>query len=77
MHGVNDFVVDSGYGEDSYETWRLLGGCQGPDEPIDPGSVCEMGTCSVAPVEWCFHSGGHEWPSFAPAEMWKLFEATP
>lgn len=75
MHGVNDFLIAPSYGQDSYETWRWLGGCQGPDEPVAPGSICEMGTCSLAPVEWCFHSGGHVWPSVAPAEMWALFQA--
>jgi polyhydroxybutyrate depolymerase len=55
--------------------WIDRATCKLPTMPTPP-SPCVAYTCPTdAPVHYCQHAGGHEWPSFASAAAVAFFES--
>jgi hypothetical protein len=60
------------------EYWIAVNGCNEEEthEEVDPCVVYE-GCDSDFPVQYCEHSGGHDWPDFASDAIWDFFKSLP
>jgi poly(3-hydroxybutyrate) depolymerase len=73
-HGTNDDIVGYSSGEAARDVWIETNGCDATTMPIDP-SPCVSYQCSEAPLTWCSHTQGHEWPDFASRAVWDFFQS--
>jgi len=79
VHGSNDntFPVESIKPTRDY--WIAINGCNKGEtkEGVDPTCEAYGGCDSDFPVQYCEHSGGHEWPDFASSAIWDFFQNLP
>jgi len=73
-HAPNDNLVSFSSAEAARDVWLSTNGCGTTTMPVSP-SPCVAYDCSDAPVHWCVHNEGHEWPSFAEKAMWAFFSS--
>ena len=73
-HASNDPTVSFASGEAARDIWLKTNGCGTTTMPISP-SPCVAYQCSKAPVNWCVHTEGHVWPSFASKGVWAFFSS--
>jgi len=73
-HGSADEVVLLAEGEETRDEWLSTNECSDTSEAagLDP---CVAYEGCARDVHWCQHTGGHEWPDFAPAAIWDFFAA--
>jgi poly(3-hydroxybutyrate) depolymerase len=71
-HATNDNLVSYSSGQAARDVWIKTNGCGTTSEPTSP-SPCVAYTCAKAPLRWCPHTQGHEWPSFASKGVWGFF----
>lgn len=71
-HGTGDNVVPYSSGQASRDHWVAANGCSTRTQPVGSG-VAYQGCAAGSPVRWVAYSGAHEWPRFAPAEIWSFF----
>jgi poly(3-hydroxybutyrate) depolymerase len=77
-HATDDPVVPFSESEKSLEHWLHANGCerQGPRpvDPAAPGCVAYRGCAPGRPVVWCPRPwGGHAWPDYGAAAVWRFF----
>lgn len=73
-HATNDSLVSFSSGQAARDVWLKTNGCSTTTMPTSP-SPCVAYQCSKAPVVWCSHTEGHEWPSFASRGVWSFFSS--
>jgi poly(3-hydroxybutyrate) depolymerase len=73
-HATNDNLVRYPSAEAARDVWLKTNGCGMTTMPTSP-TPCVAYECSKAPVHWCVHTEGHEWPSFASKGMWAFFSS--
>ena len=73
-HASNDPTVSFASGQAARDIWLKTNGCGTTTMPISP-SPCVAYQCSKAPVNWCVHTEGHVWPSFASKGVWAFFSS--
>jgi poly(3-hydroxybutyrate) depolymerase len=74
-HAPNDDLVQFSWAEDARDVWLSTNGCGTATTPTSP-SPCVAYDCPAdAPVHWCVHDEGHEWPSFAAEGIWAFFSS--
>jgi poly(3-hydroxybutyrate) depolymerase len=72
-HGTNDDLVPYSSAQSARDVWLRINGCGTATTPTSP-SPCVAYQCPAnAPVHWCVHNEGHEWPSFAAQGIWAFF----
>ncbi len=79
IQGTNDKAVPLGMIKPSRDYWIAINSCtkENTDAGIDP-SCTAYGNCDPQfPVQYCEHTGGHEWPDFASTAMWSFFKSLP
>lgn len=72
-HATNDDLVQYSWAEDARDTWLRTNGCSTTTTPTSPGPCVAYECPEDAPVHWCVHEEGHEWPSFAADGIWAFF----
>ena len=76
MHGSEDTIMPVESTAPSRYYWIAINSCskEETEEGFDP--VCDVySSCdSDFPVEYCEHSGGHDWPDFASDPIWDFFK---
>jgi polyhydroxybutyrate depolymerase len=73
-HASNDPTVSFASGQAARDIWLKTNGCGTTTSPVSP-SPCVAYQCTKAPVTWCVHTEGHEWPSFASKGVWAFFSS--
>jgi polyhydroxybutyrate depolymerase len=74
-HGTNDDLVPYSSAQSARDVWLRINGCGTATTPTSP-SPCVAYQCPAnAPVHWCVHNEGHEWPSFAAQGIWAFFSS--
>jgi poly(3-hydroxybutyrate) depolymerase len=73
-HATNDNVVSYSSGQAARDVWIKTNGCGTTTMPTSP-SPCVAYQCSKAPLHWCVHTMGHEWPNFASKAVWEFFQS--
>jgi polyhydroxybutyrate depolymerase len=53
--------------------WWMRNRCQAGTTPVPPASCVAYGCPAGAPVHYCRHPGGHEWPEFGTEAAWAFF----
>lgn len=71
-HGSADDVVPLSEGTGARDTWLNMNGCSETAAATEPSPCVAYEGCE-RDVHWCEHTGGHEWPSFAPGAIWSFF----
>lgn len=73
----DDPIVATAQVESSRDWWLRASGCQASTRPVGPASCVAYANCAGEyPVHWCLEKGGgHTWPSFAGAAIWRFFAA--
>ncbi len=79
IHGGNDTVTPPGMIKPTRDYWMAINGCKKEETSEGVDSSCDAyGDCDTDfPVQYCEHSGGHEWPDFASDAIWYFFENLP
>jgi len=79
MHGSNDTVVPPTMIKPSRDYWIAINSCnkEETNEGVDPICVEYEGCDSGFPVQYCEHSGGHEWADFEGDAIWEFFKNLP
>ncbi len=84
--GENDPIVDLALAHQVRDAMTARSACaataqSAPVTPCPPMTSCMCssfdGCAAGFPVTYCQHSGGHDYPPFATAELWRLFRALP
>jgi len=59
--------------------WIAINSCKKEEtnEGVDPECEAYEGCDTKFPVQYCEHSGGHEWPDFAGDAIWDFFKNLP
>jgi hypothetical protein len=73
-HATNDNLVSYSSGQAARDVWIKTNGCSATTTPTSP-SPCVAYTCTKAPLHWCSHTQGHEWPNFASKGLWTFFQS--
>jgi poly(3-hydroxybutyrate) depolymerase len=79
INGGNDTWLPPGMARPSRDYWAAINSCkkEETDEGVNP-SCDAYGSCDTKfPVQYCEHSGGHEWPEFAGDAIWSFFKGLP
>lgn len=74
VHASNDPTVSFASGQAARDIWLKTNGCTTMTTPTTP-SQCVAYQCSKAPVDFCVHTSGHVWPSFASKGVWEFFKS--
>jgi poly(3-hydroxybutyrate) depolymerase len=72
-HAPNDDLVPYSSAEAARDGWLRTNGCGTATTPTLPGPCVAYDCPATAPVHWCAHDEGHEWPSFAAEGIWAFF----
>lgn len=72
-HAPNDDLVQYSWAESARDNWLSTNGCGTDTEPTAPSPCVAYDCPQDAPVHWCSHDEGHEWPSFGPEAIWGFF----
>ena len=73
-HGKGDDTVELSQGEDAVARWKYTNECDDTTTPTGANNCVGYDGCT-RDVQWCEHSGGHEWPGFAGGAIWEFFAA--
>jgi poly(3-hydroxybutyrate) depolymerase len=73
-HAPNDDIVNYSSAQSARDVWLSTNGCGTTTTPTSP-NPCVAYECADAPVHWCIHNEGHEWPSFAAEGIWAFFSS--
>jgi len=79
MQGANDTTTPPGSTCPTRDYWIAINSCEkgetseGVDATCDAYSGCDTNF----PVQYCEHTGGHEWPDFATEAIWNFFSSLP
>ena len=78
-HGSNDTVVPPTMVKPGRDYWIAVNGCnkEKTREGVDPICVEYKGCDCGYPVQYCEHSGGHEWADFEGDAIWNFFSSLP
>jgi hypothetical protein len=77
IQGTNDTYVPLGMTKPTRDYWIAINSCtkdethEGADESCAAYADCDP----QFPVQYCEHTGGHEWPAFASTAMWRFFNS--
>jgi poly(3-hydroxybutyrate) depolymerase len=71
-HGSADATVVLSEGKSALARWRTTNGCSAESEDTSPSPCVAYKGCARE-LHWCEHTGGHEWPDFAPGAIWDFF----
>jgi poly(3-hydroxybutyrate) depolymerase len=75
-HGAADGAENISEGRKSRDFYVNRNGCTAMTAAVDPAPCqANQGCPADGPVIFCGHAGGHEWPSFADAAIWKFFDS--
>ena len=79
IHGSNDNIFPVESIRPTRDYWIAINGCntEEPEEGMHSTCVAYSGCDSGFPVQYCEHSGGHEWPDFASSAIWGFFQNLP
>jgi poly(3-hydroxybutyrate) depolymerase len=79
IHGASDSVVPRGMIIPTRDYWIAINSCQKGETSAGVDTSCDAyGECDTNfPVQYCEHSGGHEWPAFASEGIWDFFKNLP
>ena len=72
-HGTVDYVIPLSEAETARDVFLANNGCTQTHSPTGPEPCVEYDGCT-APLNWCQHDGGHDWPEFVPAGIWQFFK---
>lgn len=73
-HGKGDDTVEPSQGQDAVARWKYTNECDDTTTPTGANNCVAYDGCT-RDVQWCEHSGGHEWPGFAGGAIWEFFAA--
>jgi len=79
IHGSNDNIFPVESVKPTRDYWIAVNGCnqEKTEEGMDLTCEVYIGCDSDFPVQYCEHSGGHEWPDFASSAIWSFFQNLP
>ena len=79
IHGGNDTVTPLGLILPTREYWIAINSCKKGETSEGVDTSCDAyGSCDTNfTVQYCEHSGGHEWPAFASEGIWDFFSSLP
>ncbi len=79
IHGSSDTIVPPSLIKPGLDYWIAINSCNKEEslEGVDPLCVEYEGCDPDYPVQYCEHSGGHEWADFAGDAIWNFFEGLP
>lgn len=79
IHGGNDTTTPPGMIKPTRDYWIAINSCQKEETSAGVDTSCDAyGGCDTNfPVQYCEHSGGHEWPAFASEGIWDFFSNLP
>jgi poly(3-hydroxybutyrate) depolymerase len=79
IHGSNDTIMPVESSRPTRDYWIAINGCNKgeKEEGTDPTCEAYSGCDLYFPVEYCVHSGGHDWPDFASDAIWNFFKSLP
>lgn len=72
-HAPNDDLVQYSWAQDARDNWLSTNGCGTNTAPTPPDPCVAYDCPAGAPLHWCVHDEGHEWPSFAADGIWQFF----
>lgn len=72
IHGSNDDVVELAQGQASLDKWLSTNTCTEAFASAEVSPCVRFEGCE-AEVQWCEHTGEHEWPPFAAEAIWGFF----
>ncbi len=77
--GSNDTTTPPGMACPTRDYWVAINSCnkEGPSEGVDTSCDSYGGCDTNFLVQYCYHSGGHEWPDFATESIWDFFKSLP
>jgi poly(3-hydroxybutyrate) depolymerase len=79
IHGSEDTDMSIEASRQTRDYWIAMNSCNkeetegGMDPTCDKYSGCDPDF----PVQYCEHSGGHDWPDFASEAIWNFFKSLP
>jgi poly(3-hydroxybutyrate) depolymerase len=79
IHGSSDTIVPPSLVKPGLDYWIAISSCVTGEtqEGVDPLCI-EYEECDPDfPVQYCEHSGGHEWANFEGDAIWNFFEGLP
>jgi hypothetical protein len=65
--------VQFSWAETARDVWLSTNDCGTATTPTSPNPCVAYDCPADAPVIWCVHNEGHEWPSFAAEGIWAFF----
>ena len=79
IHGSEDTDILVEASRPTRDYWLAVNSCnkEEAEEGIDPTCNAYSGCDSDFPVQYCEHSGGHDWPDFASEAIWNFFKSLP
>jgi len=79
IHGANDTVTPPGMIKPTRDYWIAINSCKKEEtsEGVDTSCNAYGGCDTNFPVQYCEHTGGHEWPAFASEGIWGFFNSIP
>jgi poly(3-hydroxybutyrate) depolymerase len=79
IHGSNDTIFPVESIKATRDYWIAINGCNKGETEEGMDSTCEAYSgCDLNfPVQYCEHTGGHEWPDFASDAIWNFFKSLP
>ena len=79
IHGSNDTTMPVESIKSTRDYWIAINGCNKgeTEEGMDPTCEAYSGCDPGFPVQYCEHSGGHDWPAFASDAIWNFFKSLP
>jgi len=79
IHGSNDTIMPVESIKSTRDYWIAINGCtKGETEAgMDPDCKAYRACDPGFPVQYCEHSGGHDWPDFASDAIWSFFQNLP
>ena len=79
IHGSNDTIMPVESIKSTRDYWIAINGCTKgeTEEGMDPDCKAYRACDPGFPVQYCEHSGGHDWPDFASEAIWNFFQSLP
>jgi len=79
IHGSNDTIMPVESIKSTRDYWIAINGCTKgeTEEGMDPDCKAYRACDPGFPVQYCEHSGGHDWPDFASDAIWSFFQNLP
>ena len=79
IQGSEDTIVPLGMVIPTRDYWVAINSCNSEETHVGVDPICvAYDDCDLNfPVQYCEHTGGHEWPDFAGDAIWDFFESLP